>query len=65
MIDPNPFANFHPDKADKLLEFAESICVDEIDAAAHLAACLMGLVPRKEVANAMLDYVEHQHQQIN
>ena len=60
MTDPNFFANFDPDKADKLLKYAESICVDEIDAAAHLAACLMGLVPRKEIASIMLDYIEIQ-----
>jgi hypothetical protein len=58
--DPNPFANFDPEKADTLLAVAKEMCIDEIDAAAHLAACLMGLVPRKEIANAMLDYVELQ-----
>ncbi len=58
MIDPNPFANFHHEKAEKILAYAESICVDEIDAAAHFAACLIGLAPNRE-AHLMLDYVEH------
>ena len=58
--DPNPFANFDPEKADKLLAFAEEICIDEIDAAAHLAACLMGIVPNSKHALVMLEYVELQ-----
>ena len=56
----NPFSNFDPEKADQLLSFAQSLCKDEIDAAAHFAACLMGLVPTLEIATTMLEYVDIQ-----
>lgn len=56
--DPNAFSNFDPDKADKLLALAEEICIDEIDAAAHLAASLMSIVPNSKHALVMLGYVE-------
>jgi hypothetical protein len=56
----DPFKNFDNDKADSLLQHAESICDDEIDAAAHLAACLMALVPDLDLAINMIGYVEFQ-----
>ena len=61
-MDPenNPFKDFDPEKADQILSFAQSICKDEIDAAAHFAACLMGLCPRLEVAISMVEYVAMQ-----
>jgi len=61
-IPDNPFANFSPAKADKLLALAEEICEGEIDAAAHFAACLMGLAPKLEIATIMLEYVDIQAQ---
>ena len=62
-IPDNPFANFSPAKADKLLALAEEICDGEMDAAAHFAACLMGLAPRLDIAMTMLEYVDIQAQQ--
>lgn len=62
-IPDNPFANFSPAKADQLLALAEEICDGEIDAAAHFAACLMGLSPRLDIAVTMLEYVAIQAQQ--
>ena len=56
----NPFKNFDNDKADSLIQHAESICRDETDAAAHLAACLMALVPDLNLAINMIGYVESQ-----
>jgi hypothetical protein len=61
-IPDNPFANFSPAKADKLIALAEEICEGEVDAAAHFAACLMGLAPRLEIATTMLEYVDIQAQ---
>ena len=53
-MDPqnNPFKDFDPEKSDKILTFAESICENEVDAAAHFAACLMH---RSELRNCGVD----------
>ena len=55
----NPFKDYAPEKADQIFAHAESICVDEVDAAAHFAACLMSIVRDPDVAHQMLDYVNH------
>lgn len=61
-MDPenNPFKDFDPEKSDKILTFAESICENEVDAAAHFAACLMGIAPSLEIAVSMLEFVQSQ-----
>ena len=57
-IPRNPFINFSSDKANKIFDFAEAVCVDEIDAAAHFAACLMALCPSRDIAETLLKFVD-------
>ncbi len=57
-IPKNPFINFSSEKADKIFDFAEAVCVDEIDAAAHFAACLMALCPSRDIAETLLKFVD-------
>ena len=54
----DPFKDFDPDKADQLLNLAEKICDDEQQAALHLAACLMGLVPDLKYAQILCESVD-------
>jgi hypothetical protein len=56
----DPFKGFDPNKADQLLNLAEEICDDEQQAALHLAACLMGLVPDLEYAQLLCKCVDIQ-----
>jgi hypothetical protein len=59
----DPFKGFDPNKADQLLRLAEEICEDEQQAALHLAACLMGLVPDLKYAHLLCECVDIQAKQ--
>tara|TARA_R100001443_G_scaffold96519_1_gene103359 strand:+ start:651 stop:863 length:213 start_codon:yes stop_codon:yes gene_type:complete len=56
----DPFNNFDPNKAEKLLNLAEEICKDEQTAALHFAVCLMGLAPNLESAQLLCKNVDIQ-----
>tara|TARA_R100000995_G_scaffold13453_1_gene5378 strand:- start:216 stop:416 length:201 start_codon:yes stop_codon:yes gene_type:complete len=60
----DPFQGFDPNKADKLLNLAEEICDDEQQAALHLAACLMGLVPDLKYAEKLCQAIDIQTKQM-
>jgi hypothetical protein len=53
---------FDPNKAKQLVNLAEKICDDEQQAALHLAACLMRLVPDLEYARLLCKCVDIQDQ---
>lgn len=51
----NPFADFDPEIADKILVLAQELCGNERAAAEHLAACLMGLARDLETASSICE----------
>ena len=58
MADKTPFSEFKPETADKILQLAERLCVNEIDAAAHLSAALVALTPSVEEAILLVKFVD-------
>jgi hypothetical protein len=60
----DPFKGFDPNKADQLLRLAEEICDNEQEAALHLAACLMGLVPDLQYAHLLCECVDIQAKKV-
>jgi len=55
--DYSPFENWTPEKGDQIMALVESICEDEVDAAAHLASCLLALIPDGDSAISLVRYL--------
>jgi len=55
----NPFANFKPDTAQKILDLVQELCIDTTDASAHLAGVLVGLTPKVKHAVMLVEFADY------
>ena len=53
-----PFSEFQPKTAEKILDLAEKLCINEVDAAAHLSAALVSLTPSVDHAIQLVKHVD-------
>ena len=53
-----PFENFNPETSGKIIDLVEELCIDDIDASAHLAGVLVSLVPKVEIAVLLVEVAD-------
>ena len=57
-LESSPFKDFKPETANKFLGLANELCLDEVDAMAHFAACLVGLSPSVEYTQMLVIFMQ-------
>ena len=59
MSDSQGFS-YDPEKSIEMLRYVEGICADEVEAAMHLAVCLVALCPDLDIALDLVRYIDSQ-----